>query len=494
MTGQPVEIDKELFADSGLPTWMHPVLVNIGPDLDLMGDCWDGLRGVEAQYLPQEVKEPNPAYEVRLSRSTYVPSFRKAIEAMAGIFSQFSVSDISSSLEESLDDIDKTGNSLTAFLAQADSLALRDGGCCVMVEMPQEVVIESEAERRVLNRRPYLVLIKRENVLNWKTEYIAGQEVLAQATVIEWREVDDGGFGFTVEPYFRVLRPGSFEVWKINNSPGAVQKLVMVEEGLSSIEDVPLVWYSPQPQRWGHGMPPFRELCLLTLQHYRSRSDLAELLHRCSLPVPVRKGALLGAEGGTPPPLIIGPNSVVDCPIDGDFSFAEPAGTSLEQQQKQLAHIEELINKETLAFMSNSSDAMTATQARLQAGQVQSGLTLAAMQKASLFEQIQWLWSEYMSEEPIGTLEVSSQALEQKLGSDQVAQIQSLADGGYISKNSTLELLQRGGVLPMDFDIEEETQEMEANESAALDKRLARDQELMRGGVMMPPGQFAAES
>ena len=99
-----------------------------------------------------------------------------------------------------------------------------------------------------------------------------------------------------------------------------------------------------------------------------------------------------------------------------------------------------------------------------------------------------------MSEEPIGTLEVSAQALEQKLGSDQVAQIQSLADGGYISKNSTLELLQRGGVLPMDFDIEEETQEMEANESAALNKRLARDQELMRGGVMMPPGQFAAES
>lgn len=489
MSGRPVEIDKELFTDPDLPTWMHPVLVNIGPDLGLMGDCWDGLRGAEAQYLPQEAKEPNPAYEVRLSRSTYVPSFRKAIEAMAGIFSQFSLSDISSSLEESLEDIDKAGNSLTAFLAQADSLALRDGGCCVMVEMPQEVVIESEAERRVLNRRPYLVLIKRENVLNWKTEYIAGQEVLVQATIVEWREVDNGGFGFTVEPYFRVLRPGSFEVWKINNSPGAVQKLVMVEEGLSSIEDVPLVWYSPQPQRWGNGMPPFRELSLLTLQHYRSRSDLAELLHRCALPVPVRRGALL-AEGGNPPPLTIGPNSVVDVPVDGDFNFAEPAGTSLEQQQKHLAHIEELINKETLAFMNSTKEVMTATQARLQAGQVQSGLTLAAMQKASLFEQLQWLWCEYMSEEPIGTLEVSAQALEQKLEPDQVAQIQSLADGGYISKNSTLELLQRGGVLPIDFDIDEETQEMEAKDQAELQQQLDRDVQMMEGNFLRPSTQF----
>jgi MFS superfamily sulfate permease-like transporter len=92
------------------------------------------------------------------------------------------------------------------------------------------------------------------------------------------------------------------------------------------------------------------------------------------LPVPVRRGALL-MDGQTPPPLVIGPNSVVDVPVDGDFRFAEPTGSSLQQQQEHLRLIEELINNETLAFMSGQ-EAVTATQARLQAGQVRTLLSV----------------------------------------------------------------------------------------------------------------------
>ncbi len=487
------QIDRELFDDPTLPTWKHPVLQNIEPDLELLGDCWSGLRGKESDYLPQEQKEPDQAFQARLSRATYVPSFRKAVEGYAGVFSQFTLTDLPPSLEAERDDCDQHGNNLQAFFAMADCLSMRDGGCAVMVEMPPEIVIESEAERLALGRQPYLVLIERKNILNWKTEFIAGQEVLTQATILEWREVENGDFGFVLEPFFRVLTPGGFQVWQINKSVGARQKLVMVEEGQTSIEDVPLTWYSPQPQRWGHGLPPFRELSLLTLQHYRSRSDLSELLHRCALPVPVRRGALM-MDGQTPPPLVIGPNSVVDVPEGGDFAFAEPAGTSLAQQQQHLAHIEGLINKETLAFMSGDSQAMTATQARLQAGQVQSGLSLAAAQKSSLFEQLQFLWIEYTGEEATGSLEVAPQALEQRFEPQQIEQIRSLSDGGYLSKQTALQLLQRGGVLPIDFDVEEEIQGLESSDRAALEGQLARDQELMREGIMMPPNQFTAEA
>jgi hypothetical protein len=484
MDGRPA-IDGDLFDAPNLPTWKHPVLRDIEPDLQLLGDCWLGLRGSEATYLPQETKEPDRAYRNRLARATYVPSFRKAIEAMSGILSQFTLSDLPASLEQQLDDIDQLGNNLTAFMAMADSLAMRDGGCAVMVEMPQQVAVESEADRLAFGRQPYLVLLERRNILNWKTEYIAGQEQLVQATLLEWREVEAGSFGFTVEPFFRVLTPGAFQVYALNKQLGATTKLQLVEEGFTSLTEVPLVWYSPQPQRWGHGLPPFRELALLTLQHYRSRSDLNELLHRCALPVPVRRGALL-MDGQTPPPLVIGPNSVVDVPVDGDFRFAEPSGSSLQQQQEHLRHIEQLINNETLAFMSGQ-EAVTATQARLQAGQVQSGLTLAGMQKASLFEQLQMLWVAYTGEEPTGSLQIAAQALESRLEPQQVAQIQSLADGGYISKETTLELLQRGGVLPIDFDVEAEVLGLDGSDQQQLQAQLKRDRLLLEQNVMLPP-------
>jgi hypothetical protein len=136
---------------------------------------------------------------------------------------------------------------------------------------------------------------------------------------------------------------------------------------------------------------------------------------------------------------------------------------------------------------------MTATQARLQAGQVQSGLSLAAAQKSSLFEQLQFLWIEYTGEEATGSLEVAPQALEQRFEPQQIEQIRSLSDGGYLSKQTALQLLQRGGVLPLDFDIEEEIQGLESSDRAALEGQLARDQELMREGIMLPPNQFTAE-
>lgn len=488
MDGRPV-IDGELFNSPNLPTWKHPVLRDLEPDLKLLADCWGGLRNAAPSYLPQEITEPARAYKARLARATYVPSFRKAIEAMSGILSQFTLSDLPPSLERQLDDVDELGNNLQAFLAMADSLAMRDGGCAVMVEMPQQLApINSEAERLALSRDPYLVLLERRNVLNWRTEFIAGQERLTQATVIEWREVEDGSYGFAVEPFFRVLTPGAFQVWQINKTLGSRDKLQLVEEGFTSLNEVPLVWYSPQPQRWGHGMPPFRELALLTLQHYRCRSDLNELLHRCALPVPVRRGVLL-LDGQTPPPLVIGPNSVVDVPVDGDFSFAEPSGSSLAQQQENLRHIEELINNETLAFMSGQ-EAVTATQARLQAGQVQSGLALAGMQKASLFEQIQFLWCAYNGDEPTGILQIAAQALEAKLEPQQVAQIQSLADGGYLSKETTLELLQRGGVLPIDFDVDAEVAELDGADQAQQQAQLERDRQLIEQGVMTPPASL----
>lgn len=488
MNGRPV-IDGELFSSPNLPTWKHPVLRDLEPDLQLLANCWSGLRNSAATYLPQEVKEPDRAYRARLARATYVPSLRKAVEAMAGILSQFTLTDLPQSIERQLDDVDELGNNLTAFLSMADSLAMRDGGCAVMVEMPQQLAtINSEADRRAFGRDPYLVLLERHNVLNWRTEFIAGQERLTQATVIEWREVEDGAFGFAVEPFFRVLTPGAFQVWRINKTLGAREKLQLIEEGFTSLAEVPLIWYAPQPQRWGHGLPPFRELALLTLQHYRCRSDLNELLHRCALPVPVRRGALL-LDGQTPPPLVIGPNSVVDVPVDGDFSFAEPTGSSLAQQQENLRHIEQLINNETLAFMSGQ-EAVTATQARLQAGQVQSGLALAGMQKASLFEQIQFLWCAYTNEDPTGSLQIAAQALEAKLEPQQVAQIQSLADGGYLSKSTALELLQRGGILPIDFDVEAEVAELDGEAQGQLESQLQRDRQLLEQGIMTPPGSL----
>ena len=65
--------------------------------------------------------------------------------------------------------------------------------------------------------------------------------------------------------------------------------------------------------------------------------------------------------------------------------------------------------------------------------------------------------------------------------------MKALADGGYLTKQSALELLQRGGILPTDFDIDNEVSLMEAEEQASMNAQLERDRELLEQGVMLPP-------
>ena len=87
---------------------------------------------------------------------------------------------------------------------------------------------------------------------------------------------------------------------------------------------MPLVWFGATGSRFGVGAVPLAGLADLSIQHFQLRSDLAELIHKLSMPVPVRKGASTDALG-RPAPLTIGPNSAIDLPVEGDFFFAEPA-------------------------------------------------------------------------------------------------------------------------------------------------------------------------
>ncbi|NBQ38003.1 MAG: hypothetical protein EBU42_10870, partial [Synechococcus sp.] len=61
------------------------------------------------------------------------------------------------------------------------------------------------------------------------------------------------------------------------------------------------------------------------------------------------------------------------------------------------------------------------------------------------------------------------------------------ADGGYISKETTLELLQRGGILPIDFDVEAEVLGLDGSDQRQLESQLERDRLLLEQGIMAPP-------
>jgi hypothetical protein len=227
----------------------------------------------------------------------------------------------------------------------------------------------------------------------------------------------------------------------------------------TSMPIVPLVWYGSSTSKFAQGDLPMNGLAELSIQHYQMRSDLQELLHKCAMPVPVRKGAPVGPDG-RPAPLILGPNTAVDLPGEGgEFSFAEPTGKSLERHQAEVQHVEMLMDRSGLNFL-YGANIKTATEASLRASQVASQVSALVRNKTSSFNTVMRLWAAYSGELSSINAEsgivLNDSLINRPLDPSGMAQLVNLFNSEILSHETVLGELQRGGVLDPDLRIQEE--------------------------------------
>ena len=463
-------------SDPSLVSFHRPELIRILPQLEQAYDCWtllnaDGLGKAKEKYLHQEPAEPAQAYKARLERSTYTPIYRESIRSYAGLLSRFQLFDAPSSLERAKGNVDLQGSSIQSFLTMSDEMALRDGGTYVMVDMMPENGNDNFFDQQRDGRHPYLINIKRKDVINWLVSYERGIETVSQVTVRQLRTVQDpeAQFGAKVEPIYYVLTPGKVAMYRVVKAGPSRWENQLIDEITTSMPIVPIVWYGATSSRFAQGDLPMDGLADLSIQHFQMRSDLCELLHKCAMPVPVRKGAPLGVDG-RPPALILGPNTAVDLPAEGgEFSFAEPSGKSLERHQEEIRHIEELMDRSSLNFL-YGANVKTATEAALRASQVSSSVASLTRNKASMFGTVMRLWAWYAGEQsqitPESGLAMNDSLINKPMGASEMAQLVNLYTNDLLSKQTVLDELQRGGVLDPDLVIKEEIQRIDEDKEA----------------------------
>jgi Domain of unknown function (DUF4055) len=451
-----------------IPSFQHALYREVLEDLIWVQDVLADLKGCKAEYLPQEEKEPPKAYLNRIGRTQFDNRFSPAVKGHSGLLSDFTLTDDTpQSIRDYQKDCDRQGNSLKTFLTEADETVLADGGCGILVEYPKtedaegNAIARSAADEKLLALRPYLVLINRRNILNWDIEYRNGEPFLNFVVLREAHTVREGLFGSRQQIHYRILYPGRFEEWKIKSVQGE-WKAVLVDEGRTNLERVPLVWYSISENKIFQSAPPFMNLARLNIEHYQKRSGLNEVLHKCNLPVPVRKGFIKSIQDLLKPiaKLVIGPNSVVDIPMDGDFFFAEPTGNAIAATQADIAKLEASMDRISLAFITGGDAQKTATEVMLHTAQTQATLMGMAERKRSAVEQIFDLWAQYTGEDSGGSIEVSAKVL-QLPPNPQEVQIILDAMGLKISNQLGLQMLLSLGWLPQDADIEAEVNMLE---------------------------------
>lgn len=473
--------------DPSLVSYHRPELVKLLPQLEQAYDCWtllnaDGLGAAKGKYLHREPAEPNVAYQSRLDRSTYTPIYRDSIRSYAGLLGRFQIVDAPPSMEKNDDNVDLQGSSMQSFLTRADEMALRDGGAFIMVDMMPENGNDNFFDQMNDGRHPYFISIRRCDVINWKVSYERGREMVEQVTIRQLRSVPnpDGQFGSNVEPIYYVLSPGKVETYRLVKSDASRWSNVKIDEMATSLPVVPLVWYGATTTRFAQGDLPMDGLADLSIQHFQMRSDLCELLHKCAMPVPVRKGAPIGPDG-RPAPLVLGPNTAVDLSAEGgDFSFAEPTGKSLERHQQEIQHVEALMDRSSLNFL-YGANVKTATEASLRASQVSSSVSALIRNKSSMFMILMRLWAWYSGEQSSITSEsglaINDSLISKPVEASEIAQMVNLYTNDLMSRRTILEELQRGGVLDPDLVVADEIERIEEDkaEKEAHDAELEED-------------------
>jgi len=471
--------------DPELPCYQSEQYREILPHLLTMRELWQGQSAwlangkitnisVARKYLPQEQAESEEAYRARLIRSPFENFIEPAIAGFAGLLSDIRLGDsIDPSIVANQTNIDLQENNLQTFWTLADTYALRDGMVGILVEYPPEPTDENGEpifvtfeQQQALQRRPYLCLVERADLINWDADYFNGRFTLNQITVRERHEIKEGRFGKKTVTRYRVMTPGRYEVWEIVRGRNGNPTGRIIEQGRLVARGkeipIPIVFYAVSDLNPFQAAIPMINLAALNVRHFQTTSDYYEVLRKCNLPVPVRKGFVVEGQKDfqSLPPVVLGPNTVVDIPSSGEFGFAEPSGAAISATRQAILDLESAILKRTLAFLADSEGTRTATEANLRSTQTQSLIQNLAVRKESALEAVFDKWAQYEGREKGGRPEVVKDLLIDPLDPNEINALSNLADRGQLSLKTLLQVLVAGKVLPRDLDPDEEIEEI----------------------------------
>ena len=416
---------------------------NMLPHWGLIEDLVQGtfkIRSEHRKYLPQEPREQDDSYDIRLARSVCPPFFLRLERMLAGMLTRKPVrlTDVPDSVREDLFDVDLEGNDLNIWTYETARKAIRYGHVGVLVDAPKEGN----------SVRPYWVTYTPREILGWRTEIVDGQRVLSQLRLMEKVVVPDGKYGEKTIEQVRVLERGRYELHRKNNK----SDFVLFEEGVMSTEQIPFAIAYSNRVGYLESRPPMADIAELNLIAYQTLSDLANQLHISAVPMLAMFGFPAAAEE-----VSAGPSEALSLPQESRIEYIEPEGRSFDAQFRRLDQLEKQINELGLAaVLGQKLSAETAEAKRIDRSQGDSTMQVIAQQMQDLIDNCLKFHAQYLNEPTAGSSFVNRDFLASRLDPQDVQALIQLRAQNEITQKTLLSQLTEGEVLGDDFDIEEE--------------------------------------
>ncbi len=438
------------------------------PDWQLADDLLGGTRAMRLAgktRLPKWPNEDEDSYKQRLATAVLFPAYARTVSTLAG--KPFSrpidmSDDMPEQVEEWLEDVDREGRNFHAFAAEAMQTVLGYGMAGVLVDYPPVrradgvARLLTQAEESAMQLRPYMVLVRPQQILGWRVAREGGAAKLVQLRILETVEEASGPWGSTMVEQVRVLTPGAWEIWRKPEGKGW-EDAFPFDAGNTSLDVIPFIPLYGDRTGYMQARPPLIEVANLNVAHWQSASDQQTILHVARVPILFAKmlgddvsltvGASTGIRAATP---------------DADVKWVEHSGAAIGAGQQDLSDLEERMRQAGAELLVIKPGQVTATQTATENAVGMCALRRITLDLQDALNAALDLVAQYARLPTAGEVEIYADFGVSSLAEASADLLLRATDAGYISAQTFRHEMQRRGVLAAEIDEDEETERIEA--------------------------------
>jgi hypothetical protein len=317
-----------------------------------------GMRAGGTEFLAQEDKEKDKAYQARLHRTFLYNAFGNTVDTVTSkpFTERVTLTPEAVTLPEKLQTIDQNadlgGRDLTEYASDVFRSGVAYGIHFGLVDMPTGTGLSLQDEREG-GIRPYFSDIAPQDLIGFKSQRTQnGEEELTQVRIREGKIEATGNYTEEVVEYIRVINApstvsndegesltttGTWELWR---KPPDQDEFVLHDQGTHSYPGIPLTAYYSERVGFMEGAPPLLDLAELNLAHWQSTSDQQRnITHFVRLAILMFTGM---TEDDVNNGIIAGVNrSVITTAENADGKYVEHSGRGIAAGQADLDHLEE---------------------------------------------------------------------------------------------------------------------------------------------------------
>ena len=448
---------------------------------DLLGGTTK-MRASRTTWLPQEPREKDGQYEIRLNRSFLYNALGNTVERIVSKPFSRTVTVGPDLLPPGLDmieqDADFDGADLTSVARKLFEDGVSYGWANVLVDYPTVSTDLDLATERATRIHPYFVPVSPLNLISVSvsSDPVSGRTKIRECRIKEKAIVASGEFG--EREVTRVLHirsrgadvqdPGTWTRWEYNPERTTWNE---IDTGPFTYpgDEIPMVRIPIGKKKSDtEADPPLRDLADLNLAHWQSLSDQRNILRFARLPILFQTGI---SEEEAERPVILGPVNVIrSVNSDAKMVFVEHSGKAIDAGAKDLKELEERMEVLGLQPFLQSSSGTTATEVGAHESRtmtsiqawirsLEDGLSLAYDFAAT------WLGEELPSDFSIDIFNEFGLSLR---AIQDIKELQATRARGDITHETFLRELKRRSVLSDDVNIDEEIQRLSQGMDGAI--------------------------